>query len=261
MEQRYSHSNYGEQRCNDTRERLYVRQTPQGELQYCHNCGYKKFIPNRNKTPSQIIQQATHLIKINEETYELSENNIYLPSDFSNNLPSAGRQWLDKYQITEQERTQFNIGYSERYHRVILPVYRDEQLVYWQGRYLKQPTKENPKYLNVRNKGAKNVFFKRCNTGCDSICVVEDILSAIKVGRVTNSLAILGSYFSKEIINELKSFKHIYIWLDEDKYFTAVKAGKKLNAILNVPIKIIHTTLDPKEYNEQQIKETLYEKF
>lgn len=248
-------------RCGDTKERLYIRKVNGGYVRHCHNENCFKndaFVKEDITAPSETAKKVLGALKGDNKIVFMKD--IRLPIDYSTqNIPFEGMAWLKRYTITDEEIKRYAIGYSELYKRLILPVFDSETLVYWQGRNLMVPTKEHPKYLNIRQSGAKNIFFKgRCTNPHkpDEIVIVEDILSAIRCSRYIHSLALLGSYFPSGIYNILKTYKKIYIYLDDDKYHTAVDAAKKLHTILNIPIRIIKSNLDPKENND--LKELFY---
>ena len=59
---------------------------------------------------------------------EITSKGIHLPKDFSKDIPSKAKHWLEKYNITDDEIDRFNFGWSESYQRLILPVYNDDKL-------------------------------------------------------------------------------------------------------------------------------------
>lgn len=183
-----------------------------------------------------------------------------LPRDYSVCIPSAGLSWLYKYGITDEEISKYHFGYSERMKRLILPVYNQKgELVYWQGRNLGKVTKENPKYINVRS-SKDALFFVRHERNDERIVLVEDILSACKVGRVTNCLALLGSYVSNNLLSFLKDYGRIFVWLDEDKRFESIKYSSRVKLLTGKDCSSIITELDPKELSEEVIKNILTSK-
>ena len=98
--------------------------------------------------------------------------------------------------------------------RVILPVWGEEGLLYWQGRALTQRDGV-PKYINVTTK-RKSVYFV-VNMDSDTTVLVEDILSALAVARAgANSLALLGSSMNMGVQEFIKTNK-VRVWLDPDK--------------------------------------------
>jgi DNA primase len=166
---------------------------------------------------------------------------------------------LHKYEITQEEIKIFQFGWSPSYKRLILPVFNPKgELIYWQGRTFLPVTKDNPKYLNIRQSGAKNIYFQRtCPDNPTTICIVEDILSAIKVGRVCNSLALLGSYLPSALIKILSTYDRVYLWLDADKYKTSIRAMQIFTQMLGKPVIPVKTFLDPKALSAEVIKKTL----
>lgn len=247
--------------CGDTRERLYTKAVRDGSVQYCHNCQYRGFIRgDKQASPKSVLERAEILFK----TYKTGETigyakHIQLPHDFTLDLPDKALAWLYKYQITDEEIRQFRFGWSQRLKRLILPVYRDDQLVYYQGRTFDPITKINPKYLNIRQSGAKNVYFlcSSSNIHNNSIVMVEDILSAIKVGRQFNSIALLGSYLPDSMLPVFKKYNKVFIWLDADKYKESIKMMQKLGA-RGTPTRVISTPKDPKENSDEYINHRIY---
>ena len=252
-------------RCNDTRERLYIKKVRGGFVRHCknENC-YEKdgFIPDALTTPKETVSNVLFTKQFGSMCMEQATRKVCLPYDTSNNIPAIGLGWLYKYYITDEEIKKYNICYSESYKRLILPVYNETGLIYWQGRSLKPPyTKENPKYLNIRQSGAKNVFFKIKNihytTPTNKLVIVEDILSAIRVGRVCNSLALLGSYFPTSVIEEFKPYEKIIIYLDYDKRDTAIKQATRFNKLTGKPIQVLVNLNDPKELSPKTLESIL----
>lgn len=243
--------------CTDMRLRLYVKQTDRGELWHCHNCGASGFIPKGNLTPTELIKYLNSLSVIPSQSGEQRE--IKLPYDFSEDLPKNALQWFYKYGLFKEDITRFHFGFSAKYNRIILPVFTDETLVYYQSRSLDKPTKENPKYINVRQSGAKNVFFRNFSfTEKPELVVVEDILSAVKVGKVTNSVSLLGSYMPDSFYDLCDDFNKIWIWLDRDKLRSSIKYANKLRLKTGKQVKVVVMDKDPKEYSVEEVEKIIY---
>lgn len=240
--------------CTDTRARLYLKETPKGIAWFCHNCGKGGFKPKGNLTPKELLSYIKGLSVIPKQS--ASQREVKLPYDFTQSIPKEGLQWLFKYGIFNDDINKFNIGYSPKYNRVILPIFDNEELIYYQARTLGDISKDNPKYINVRT-NAKDVFFKNFSYPKNNdVVVVEDILSAIKVGKVTNSISLLGSYIPQSFSNVCREFEQIYLWLDRDKLKQSIKYANQLR--LFTKVKVIVSDKDPKEYNEQEIKGFIY---
>lgn len=241
--------------CTDVRERLYLKEVPAGIVWFCHDCGCGGIKRNTNLTPAEVLKRVKLSVipKVSG-----SYKRISLPYDFDSKIPLEGKRWLYKYGITGDEISKYGFGYSGANDRLILPIFVDDELVYYQARNLGTITKSNPKYLNIRQSGAKNVFFKNyTHPEHNSIVIVEDILSAIKVGRVTNSVSLLGSYIPESFHQDVSDFKEYLIWLDRDKIKASIKYCLKLQSRLGKKIRIIMQDKDPKEYSVDNIKEIL----
>lgn len=176
------------------------------------------------------------------------------PTDFSLNLsediPVKAKQWLLKYGINSQEIKDFNIKW-EQDNEVLILLHNDK---YWQGRCFGN---QKVKYLS---KGTKPLTFYGY---ADKLVCVEDILSAIKLSRLSPeycSLPLLGSSLPTEWIQQLSGkFKEVIIWLDRDKAKEAVKISKQLR-VLGFVSRVIISPQDPKEYNKGELIEWLKRK-
>lgn len=245
-------------KCNDTRGRLYERETEKGVIFHCFNCNYSGFRPHKPFTPSELLKRLEERNQSVIPSASGTANKVRLPYDFDERIPNKGLQWFYKYGIFQEDIKKFHFGYSQKYNRVILPVFDDEELVYYQARTLDPPSKNNPKYINVRQSGAKNVWFKNfSNTKNDVLVVVEDILSAVKVGKVTNAVSLLGSYIPTSFTTLCNDFDKIYLWLDRDKLKESIAYAKKLRLYSGKLVSVVVRDKDPKEHNISEIEEIL----
>lgn len=250
VEVRFNH-----EECGDKRSRLYVTRLANGWKYHCHNCapqcsGFYRLsgIPSPKETLDAVL-------KVTEKTNHFV-GKVELPSDFTTRIPGTGLTWLYKYGITDEEIACYNFGYSRHLNRLVLPVYQDDVLIFWQGRNLGQVTKQNPKYLNIRSKG-RDAYFR---VGCGGIslpnklAIVEDILSAVKVGRICPSIALLGSYIPDSLTRILVKYQKVGIWLDPDKKKEAIRYAARYQKLLGKLVIPILTDKDPKDYTDAEIK-------
>ncbi len=242
--------------CSDTRQRFYERVTPTGTVYHCFNCNKSGFKPRADLSPKELINRFNSLSVIPFKSSNVSK--VRLPFDYTTSIPKEGLQWFYKYGIMDDDIKRFGFGYSSKYNRVILPIFENEELIYYQARTLEKPSKDNPKYINVRQSGAKNVWFKAFFSDTKNLVVVEDILSACKISKVENVVSLLGSYIPDSFIKEVcQKFDKIYLWLDRDKLKESLKYAQKLRVLLNKQVVVIVKERDPKEYSTDEIKEIL----
>tara|TARA_R100001463_G_scaffold4162_6_gene15982 strand:- start:15587 stop:16276 length:690 start_codon:yes stop_codon:yes gene_type:complete len=159
-------------------------------------------------------------------------------------IPQVAMQWLLKYDIRPDEIEKYNIEWEPDMKLLVLL----QNKSYWQGR--------NFGFGNMKYKSNGIKPLTIYGEG-DTIIVVEDVLSAIKIARTHKYCAspLLGSSLSKQAESQLvKDYKKIYVWLDRDKAKQAVRIRNRLRS-LGVTSKAIITELDPKEYDKQTITE------
>lgn len=213
--------------------------------QYCFSCHYK---PKSEWTMEKI-----------KSSFTVGKNNsptgIELPSDFSVNIPPGkAAEWLSQYRLTPEEINKNKIGYSDEEHSLIFPVFSgapDHSLVMYQKRYF-GINQEVPKYISVGHK--HDVIHLPKPHIHDTIVLVEDIVSAIRVSRITNCMPLFGSHLSLPTALKLgKRYRKARVWLDSNKKATAVRIALVLNEI-GVRTTIIFTDKDPKEYTTADIQ-------
>lgn len=229
---------------------LAITRKKDGWVYYCHRCRESGFKPLEGlsiESTKKLVRQISSTKEYNSSVY----SKVVLPRDFTSEIPTKGLLWLQKYGITSHDTYDFKFGFSKYYNRLIMPVYYDNVLVYWQGRYLDAPTREHPKYMNVSKRRTGDIYFKLGDTP-DKI-LVEDILSAIRIYRSGfSSIALLTSSISYDIDRQVDTDDTVYIWLDYDKKIEAIKYMNKLRSI-GINAKRICTIKDPKCYKREEI--------
>lgn len=197
---------------------------------WCFGCGYKE----EAIVTIQSIKDRIY----KEEVIDNDPTGIVLDS----NIPAVPKRWLLKYGITDKEILDNGIGWNEEKQLLVL-IHNHK---FYQGRSFRP---DRPKYLT---KGKPVLTFYGDG---DKLIVVEDVLSAIKVSRVTTAMPLLGSYMPLEWATIVcKRFKQVGIWLDRDKAKESLKMARILRE-RGLDSGSIITDLDPKEYSTEKIKE------
>lgn len=198
---------------------------------YCFACGYidKGDIVERFKTKLNTKVEVKPFTQFNN----------------SGTMDSKGMTYLKKYGLTNDEINKNYFWDSDGY------------LVFDGGSYqnARNFTGVGAKYMTrgiIRN----NEPILQ-NTQSDTIIIVEDAISAIKVSRVLPSVPIHNSIIPLELILRLsKRFKKLFVWLDKDKNFSALKQAENARLLFE-EVRTIWTDLDPKCYSESEIKKYL----
>jgi DNA primase len=108
---------------------------------------------------------------------------------------------------------------------------------------------------------------EHCTSSVFDVCVVEDAVSAIRVGRVTPAVALLGTSVGQTLhglyayaveIAQHGTAPKIAVWLDGDKagHKGRDAIARKLS-LAGAEVTKINTPLDPKRYSNREIKEIL----
>lgn len=184
--------------------------------------------------------------------------------------------WLLKAGIGYDLARHYGIGYSPRANRVILPVYKDKELIAFIARAVDG---EKPKYIARHKDGFHNAVFRSDattilpvssvaqaisseNKEIDVLVIVEDYLSAVRVGRITRSVSLLGTANKADaLLPELGSDTKAVVWLDPDK---AGRNGRNKIArslsLFGVEPLLLNTKRDPKFYSNREIRELIYDR-
>jgi|TARA_Y100000034_G_scaffold46622_2_gene57345 hypothetical protein len=221
---------------------------------YCNACGANPFELKGKLS----LTELAHIRSLNEHAKQPLRS-IALPRDFSTDIPREGRSWLYKAGITESIWREYNIGYSEAMRRVVLPVYNKAgNLIWFQCRAVLEGQK--PKYIQPSRDRSEVLFYsRRDKTGDSKIVLVEDIMSAIRVGKQTPTVSLLGTKISSYQANILSQYNTVYTWLDSDRAGVKGAALIRKRLGLTTDVRNITSSKDPKYLTDNKIREKLNE--
>jgi hypothetical protein len=269
---------------------LAVTRQKDGWAYYCHRCHEQGFITDDKKSPIEVESMLDKLKKkpraFNKQAeVELPHDFIPLCKDYDASvcdyqsggpIPWAAYHWLWQYNIQEVEIDKFNVGWSEGYNRVIIPVYEyggydgsmARKLIGWVGREVHCDSKEErkakkiAKYLTRKKKSQDRIYWVAPpKKSRDHIVIVEDIVSAMKIHKSTDmmTLALLNTHVSNDLMRKCQGRK-VHIWLDGNMLAKSVGYMTRFRQF-GIECTHIHTPKDPKEYNEAfiatQVKQEL----
>ena len=239
---------------------LIITRTESGWFYCCHRCGIRGYRGLDGLSPAA-VRQWFGSRRTPPPRAEARE--VRLPDDFTPELPPAALAWFLAFGLDEGMLSEYRIGYSHAYARMIFPVYMRGRLCYWQGRTFGPITGDNPKWLSVRLPRHEDVWFVARRRRAEDhgvgpeVVVVEDILSALKVSYVRTAVALLGSYIPDSLMWRLRDRgAGVTLWLDRDKTDRALHYMRRFRAI-GVPTRIRSTTMDPKAYSPDRIQTIL----
>ena len=234
--------------CGDGRT-MVVSRNERGASYWCHRCHQKGWIPDERSLAERIqaLSQAQEWDQVAADSLELPGPGKFDTWDW----PDEALLWLFKAGFSRDEIKSLGLYWNPRMQRVILPVRNmDGKVIYWQGRGF---DKDRPKAVNVRVD--KSNITARYGDG-PIVAVTEDMLSAAKVGGVTEAHALLGTVASDSVLLRLASAgKPVALMLDSD---AAGRAGAKAIAsrlsLLGVENRQIYFGRDPKLVARKDIR-------
>jgi Ribonuclease G/E len=120
----------------------------------------------------------------------------------------------------------------------------------------------SPKYLTFKDKG-KNVqrlYYEVRPRRTGTVVLVEDALSAEKVGRYVDTVAVLTTTADAVLRDKLiHEYSHVIVWLDDDN-IDVKKKQQQLRVMFDpyVKVTVLHTSKDPKRHSFSEIEEIIH---
>ena len=227
---------------------MIVSRNARGISYWCHRCHTKGWLPTERSLAERIaaLSEATEWDGTAQQSLELPGPGKFDPQDW----PDQPRVWLYKAGFSNDEIRRHGWYWNPRMERVILPVKVDGKTIYWQGRGF-DPAR--PKAINptVSREGLVAKYGRG-----DWIALTEDMLSAAKVGGVSEAWALLGTVLSYSTALALsEAGRPVLLMLDDDPAGRrgAAEAAKTLN-LLGVRNHQVYFGKDPKLVSRAVIK-------
>lgn len=207
---------------------------------HCFSCGYHVF-PKRH-------------IKVDHEEVRTADKTL-LPYDASKHIPARAWKWLLQYGLGIQYWQQY-VEFSESEQRLLFKV--GDPLEFSIGRYFGEEADHRKWYVYGDSHRTAHLFPGKLRQ--DKIVLVEDLISAHKVGHITNCIPLFGTNVFDSVTNALRLYrKPVVMWLDKDQQDHARKRAARLSGITGCDVTYVFTDNDPKELSFQTIQEVLYE--
>lgn len=215
---------------------------------YCWSCGYY-VPPTATGKVSRLSRMAREALVQNQTPV------VSLPPDCDVYIPAVARDWLGKYSLTEYEIIHNKLMWSEYWQQLIFPYFdKYNNLVAWQGRSF-NPEFQIRKHTKWFSQGDLKSLFHiiPATQNYDSLVLVEDIVSAIKVGRHLPALVLFGNNIANRLVGLYRLTNKLVIWLDPDMKKKTLREADKARQ-LGFQVSCIFTDKDPKDYSHEDIQ-------
>jgi len=193
--------------------------------------------------------------------HPLVEGRPQLPEDVGFNYSKEALDWLAQYEVPHQMLVDNEVMWSESKKWLIFPIHSQssdgkEDLVFYTARNF-NPDRENqkePKWISYGSLGDHIPIIGRGNTD-KTIVIVEDIISALRVGEHAACVPLFGTYFQPLMIQRLaRYYEDFILWLDYDAFQKALNNSKNIQVYApNCEAYIIRTEYDPKLHSSEEI--------
>ncbi|WCA46212.1 DNA primase [Caulobacter phage DCM] len=230
-----------------TGKKLVIDHKVGGWGAYCYRCGLPGWVP---KPPESLAQRIARLGAQRAEEQAV-RGSLDLPTPANSNprtWPLEARVWLYKVGFSNDDIESLGFFYHERTKRVVMPSLNEGKLVYWQARGF------NPDFAKYINPQVNPKPVAKYGSG-PVLVLTEDMLSAAKVGMLTEAWSLLGTKISTATVVEIMRLrKPVVIWLDPDQAgIDGSAAVYKALTVSGVNARVVRTQQDPKLHSKKEI--------
>lgn len=210
---------------------------------HCFSCGWHVHPPSSSRWLPSVDTDSNNKIK------------RILPDDFSTDVPARCWQWLLQYGLSYDYWKQY-VGWSEKHQRLVFRV--GDPLRFSIGRSFEDNASGAQKnshhgkwYVWGDSHRSVEVFGEG-----GSITLVEDLLSAHKVGQVDTSICLFGTVvYPAHILYLRKLGKPVNLWLDNDQADLVNRKATNISMLTGLPVNVTQSIKDPKGYSNDEIKD------
>lgn len=229
-------------------DRCYLTHKGHVILAYCHHCHGRGVLKVSNSYVKRALKPP---VLPPAKVYTLPYDSLPATSKW----PVEANTWLARGGVSVDLADRKGIVYSPKFDRVCIPVVFNGT---YQG-YTARRLKDNgtPKYINRTN--TPDTFIYSCPAGGDTVVLVEDILSCIRVGEQMSAVALQGTSVSDTLLAYLtKHYTSFIVWLDNDNRQVKLNQAALARTLsLYGSVRLLKTDRDPKEMTDEQIKQAL----
>lgn len=185
-----------------------------------------------------------------------------IPEDAGHDFSQAAIEWLSRFHVDVPTAIRNELVWSPSREQLIFKLGNC-----WQARNFRADLSGEAENATGRKKRPKNFtsgdvneclhIFAENPKSDGPLVVVEDPVSALRIGSLTDSMPLLGSHLAQARLNAIAElYDSVVFWLDSDKYKEA-RAMEQRAKYMGLSARTIFTDADPKFYTNQQLQQIL----
>lgn len=251
----------------------YGKSTEHG---HCFSCGYHQHPQDIERLKSQ-VEELNRANQNHIKDVLSSPLTLELPFGCTKSIPSQAMTWLDKYGIIREEIIDNDIQWCDPRKALIFPIRKPQMdqlgnaevksgplLAYIARSFASEYNIVGDMYSHLRwtTKGPIQTTFhilgrEDGDPRKTRVVIVEDIVSAIKVARITRCMPLFGANLSPKRLMWLHAnTDNVIMWLDQNKWKEAVGFAKSLE-LVGLNTKVVYADKDPKAHSNDEIKQLI----
>lgn len=246
--------------CGEGKPLIVYHNEPEASA-YCWRCGKVGYYERQMSAAEKLamLERQKSADRKARQTVELPACTSTDPSDWPRDL----RNWFYKMGIGPAHLEALGCFYSADMDRVVLPIRDDTgRVVSWTAR----SSWASPKWIGPSYDKVGLVVRFGVGRG-DKVVLLEDPLSAYKVGLVCEAWCLLGTKLQDGVVLQLlHDPRQVVTWLDDDKGRAggynpgqeAAAAMRRRLVSLGKPVANLTSDRDPKYLPRQRLKEKLW---
>lgn len=198
-------------------------------------------------------ERATHAPMRNMANDTEGKYHHALPDDIGHNFGSKAVEWLSRFHVDVPTAIRNGLVWSPSREQLIFQLGNC-----WQARNFRDGSRSKNftsgdvnECLHVYDVGRPDA------KGSTVLVIVEDPVSALRIGALQPAMPLLGSHLAAARLNAVaKLYTSLVFWLDSDKLKEARSMAERAK-YMGLSTRVIYTDLDPKCYTDNELVEIL----
>jgi DNA primase len=170
------------------------------------------------------------------------------------NRRGINKEFVDFFKLSYADYVKYNDTLF--YDRLIIPIYRDKNLVGIEGRDV--TGKQNPKVLYCRGSKVDSIFNLDSLSIEEPIIITEGVLDTVKIWQniSKNVCSIFGVALSNKQVETIDSFKKVILFPDGDE--AGIGVIEELYEVLNLEFEVaIINDKDPNDATVEELRDAI----